>query len=69
MHIQIANRLDYYTVNKSFPQISPYSHQIIQPLTAAVVPTIDIYDYDDFQQMLNNNVRRRSVMDLSTVLQ
>lgn len=54
MHIQIANRLDYYTVNKSFPPISPYSHPIIQPLTAAVVPTIDIYDYDDFQQTPNS---------------
>lgn len=32
----------------------PHSHSIIQPLTAAVVPTIDIYDYDDHPQTQNN---------------
>lgn len=43
MHIQIANRLYYYyyTGNKAFPKL-PTVTEILQPLTDAVVPTIDI---------------------------
>lgn len=42
MHIQIANRLYYYYyTGKALPKL-PTVTEILQPLTDAVVPTIDI---------------------------